>query len=140
MRDTESMFYQVPIPKCQRSMLRFLQREGNFSNQPTDYQTCVHVFGGASSPSFCNYALKSTGIDNEVQSGPEEAKTLMRNFYVNDLLKSTPDTQAAISLIKAVTKMCKAGGFKLGKFICKNTVVFKSLQEDRRRRVLKMLI
>ena len=26
---------------------------------------------------------------NEVQFGPEAAKTLMRNFYVDDLLKST---------------------------------------------------
>ena len=40
----------------------------------------------------------------------------MKNFYVDDLLKSTPNAQSAISLIKAVTKMCNVGGFKLGKF------------------------
>ena len=50
----------------------------------------------------------------------------MRNFYVNDLLKSTPDAQSAISLIKAVTKMRK--------FISNDTVVLKSLQEDQRRK------
>ena len=99
---------------------------------------CIHVFGGASSPGCCNYSLKKTAIDNEAQFGPEAAKILMRNFYVNDLLKSTPDGQSAISLIKAVTKMCKAGGSKLGKFISNDTVVLKSLQEDQRR-VSKML-
>ena len=62
---------------------------------------CIHVFGGASSPGCCNYSLKKTAIDNEAQFGPEVAKILMRNFYVNDLLKSTPDGQSAISLIKA---------------------------------------
>ena len=62
----------------------------------------------------------------------------MRNFYVDDLLKSTPDAQSAISLIKVVTKMRKAGGFKLGKFISNNTMVLKSLQEDQRR-MSKML-
>ena len=98
---------------------------------------CVHVFGGASSPSCCNCALKRSAIDNEVQFGPEAAKKLLRNFYVDDLLKSTRDAQFAISLIKAVKKMCKAGGFKLGKFISNNTVVLKSLQEDQRRKGVK---
>ena len=54
----------------------------------------------------------------------------MRNFYVDDLLKSTPDAKSAVCLIKAVTKMCKADGFKIGKFICNSAVVLKSLQED----------
>ena len=138
MGDNEVMFYKVKIPKCQRSMLQFLWWEGNnFNNQPTDQQMCVHVFGGASSTSCCNCAVKRTATDNEVQFGPEAAKTLMRNFYADDLLKSTPDAQSAISLIKAVTKMCKAVGFKLGKFISNSTVVLKSLQEDKRRKGVK---
>ena len=121
MGDIEAMFYQVWIPKCQR-MLQFLLWEGsNFNNQPTDHQMCVHLFGGASSPSCCIYALRRTAIDNKVQFGPEAAKTLMRNFYDDDLLRSNPDAQSAISLIKAITKMCKDVGFKLGKFICNNT-------------------
>ena len=98
---------------------------------------CIHVCGGASSTSCCNYALKRTAIDNEVLFGSEAAKALMRNFDIDDLLKSTPDAQSAISLIKAVTKMCKAGGFKLGKFISNNTVVLKSFQEDQRRKGVK---
>ena len=121
MGDIEAMFYQVWIPKCQR-MLQFLLWEGSyFNNQPTDHQTCVHLFGGASSPSCCIYALRRTAIDNKVQFGPEAAKTLMRNFYDDDLLRSNPDAQSAISLIKAITKMCKDVGFKLGKFIGNNT-------------------
>ena len=105
MEDIEAMFYQVRIPKCQQRMLQFLWWEGNnFNNEPTNHQMCVHVFGGASSPSCCNYALKKSTIDNKVQFGSEVAKTLMRNFHVDGLLKSTPDAQSTISLIKAVTK------------------------------------
>ena len=138
MGDIETMSYQVRIPKCQRSMLQFLQWEGsNFKNQTSDHQSCVHVIGCASSPSCCNYALKRTAIDNEFQFVPEAAKTLMKNFYVDNLLKSTPDAQSAISLIKAVTKVCKAGGFKLVKFISNSTVVLKSLEEDQRRKGVK---
>ena len=62
---------------------------------------------------------------------------LMINFYVDDLLKSAPGSQSAISLVKAVTKRRKASGFKLGKFISNNTVVLKSLQEDQRRKGVK---
>ena len=89
-------------------------------------QMYVNVCGGASSPCCCNYALKRTAIDNEAQFGPEAAKTLMLpRHYVDNLLKSTPDVQSAISLIKAATKMCRAGGFKLGKFISSDNVVFE---------------
>ena len=75
--------------------------------------------------------------DDEVQFVPEAAKTVVGIFYVDDLLKSTPDAQSAIGLIKAVKKMCKAGGFNLLKLICNNTVVLNSLQEDQRRKSVK---
>ena len=61
----------------------------------------------------------------------------MSNFYVDDMLKSAPDAQSAISLIKAVRKMCTAGELKLGKFISNNTAVLKSLQEDQRTKGVK---
>ena len=71
----------------------------------------------------------------------KELQLTMKSSLVQKLPRqklSTPDPQSAISLIKAVTKMCKAGGSKLGKFISNDTVVLKSLQEDQRR-VSKML-
>ena len=100
------MFYQVRIPKCQQSTLLFLWWEGNnFNNQPTDHQMCVHAFGGGSSQNCCYYALKGTASDNKIQFGAEAAKALMRNFCVDDLLKSTSDDQSTISLIEAVKKL-----------------------------------
>ena len=52
----------------------------------------------------------------------------MRNLCVDDLSKSTPVSQSAISFIKAVTKMCKADRFKLA---------FKSLNKDQRSKCVK---
>ena len=49
---------------------------------------CVHVFGGTSSPSCSNYALKRNSIDGKDQFGLEAAKKLQNNFYKDDLLKS----------------------------------------------------
>ena len=48
---------------------------------------CVHVFGGTSSPSCCNYALKRTSIENEIEFEEEAAKSLRTNVYVDDMLK-----------------------------------------------------
>ena len=72
----------------------------------------------------------------------KELQLAMKSSLVQKLPRqklSTPDAQSAISLIKAVTKMCKAGGSKLGKFISNDTVVLKSLQEDQRRKGVKVL-
>ena len=87
--DIEAMFYQVRVPEDQRSYLRFLWwPEGNLEIEPIDYEMCVHLFGGISSPSCSNFALRRTADDSEDEFGSEAAMTLKRNFYVDDMLKS----------------------------------------------------
>ena len=38
---------------------------------------CVHLFGGISSPSWSNYALKRISVDNEKKFGTDAARTLL---------------------------------------------------------------
>ena len=138
MADIEKMFYQVQIPVEQRKYLRFLWWEDNNINQePSEYEMCVHVFGGVSSPGCSNYALKRTSIEYEKEFGADAARTLRRNFYVDDLLKSLPDVTSATRLIKMVTAMCEAGGFKLTKFISNNEEVLKSIPDELRKKGVK---
>ena len=66
---------------------------------------CVHIFGGTSSPSCSNFALKKAATDNSDKFGQEAAKTLLQNFYVDDLLKSTKGAEEVVSLIKNVVQM-----------------------------------
>ena len=42
----------------------------------------------------------------------------MKNFCIDDLLKSVKSEEYAVDLIKRVKEMCAAGGFILRKFIC----------------------
>ena len=59
MADIEAMFYQVNVAEKHRSFLQFLGWEGSGINKSiVDHETCVHIFGGVSSSSCNNYALK----------------------------------------------------------------------------------
>ena len=118
MVDTESMFHQVFVPEKDRSLLRFLQWESHdTSGKILDFEMNIHVFGGTSSPSCCNYALKKTALDNKSNYHPDVLLTLKRNFYVDDLLKSVKDVRTAAKLIQDFSKMCSDGGSHLIKFI-----------------------
>ena len=100
MGDIEAMYYQVQVSKEQRSVLRFLWWEdSNLGGDLLDHEMCVHVFGGTSSPGYCNYALRKTATANEVRYGEEASKTLLHNFYVDDLLKSVGCQMWLVALI-----------------------------------------
>ena len=84
------MFHQARVSENQRSLLNFLWWESrDIRNPMKDHEMCVHLFGGISSTSCSNYALKQTSVDNEKKFGSDAARTLRQNFYVDDILKSS---------------------------------------------------
>ena len=97
----------------------------------------MHVFGSTSSPGCCNYALRKTAIDNEVRYGEETSKTLLHNFYVDDLLKLVETEESAVKLIRDIKAMCQAGGFNLTKFISNKKKVIQPVPEYDRRNGVK---
>ena len=90
-----------------------------------------HVFVGFLSPSCSNYALKKR--DNKLKYVLEAADTLNNNFYVDDMLKSAASVLEAITLVKNVRDLCRAGGFRLTKFVSNSKDLLMSVsQRDRR--------
>ena len=89
----------------------------------------VHLFGGVSSPSCANFALRKTDEDNKALFDPQIIHTVQRNFYVHDSLKSVKSDHDAINLVK---DLLKKGGFHLTKWLSNSRQVIQSIPESKR--------
>ncbi|KAK3700585.1 hypothetical protein QZH41_001582 [Actinostola sp. cb2023] len=93
------MFLQVHVLPRDCNALKFLWwLDGDIDRSPEEYRMMVHLFGGASSPSCANFALQKTAIDNAAYFDATTVKTIQRNFYVDDCLKSVKSDEEAIRL------------------------------------------
>ena len=133
MAGVESMYFQVKVPDNQQTFLKILWwNNGNLLEEPQDFSMCTHVFGGASSASCSNYALRRTAVDIESIFRKAASYTHQKNFDGDDLLKSSKDVESA-KLVKDVTNMGKAGGFHLIKFISNSTELLLSIPKSQRK-------
>ena len=67
---------------------------------PKTFQMLVHIFGATSSPSICGYELRRTAANNREGFSLETVDAVMRDFYVDDLLKSFETTSQAVEIAK----------------------------------------
>ena len=79
----------------------------SIDDTPEDYKMLVHIFGAKSSPCCANKALSMTAQDNERKYPPEVIRTVRRNFYVDDVLKSVPSTEQAVHLTSDLAKLLR---------------------------------
>ncbi len=99
----------------------------------------VHLFGGASSPSCANFALRKMAEDNASHFDDQAIQTVQRNFYVDDCLKSVREEDEAIKLAKDLRELLALGGFKLTKWLSNSPKVLESLPESERAAKVKEL-
>ena len=128
--DIETMFFQVRVIEKDQPSLRFLLR-GPIRDCPPDvYQMQAMIFAAMSSPTSANYCLKKTAIDNKATCSEEAVSTILRDFYMDDLLKSLPSedetAQPALQLIELLSR----GGFRLTKFMTNSRNVLAQLPPE----------
>ncbi|XP_068712985.1 uncharacterized protein [Montipora foliosa] len=92
----------------------------------------VHIFGDTDSTCSANFALLRTGEDNWREFDPVTADTLRDNYYVDDLLKSMPTPESAITLMRELTELCAKGGFNLTKVMSNNREVLAAIPVEKR--------
>ena len=129
MADIEAMFCQVKVSPMHRDVLKLLWWKDDDYNQPAEeYRMSVHPFGAKSSPSCAGFCLRKTAEEFD----PETIETIRRNFYVDDCLKSTSDTQKAIRLIEQLRDLLIRRSFRLTKFVSNDVTVLASVPESER--------
>ena len=122
----QTMFQQVKVPDTHCSFLKFLcWEDSGISKDIIASEMTAHVFGGSSSPSCSNFALRKTAMDNEEHYRKDISTILERNFYIDDVLKSFLTVEEAITEIQQVKDLCSNGGFDLTKFISNNATVLE---------------
>lgn len=140
MSDIESMFHRVRVTPHQCDALRFLWWPGgNVNYQPEEYRMLVHLFGAASSPSCCSFALRQTAIDNAERFDPDVVQVVRSNFYVDDCLKSIETTDDAIRIVGQLVQLLQLGGFRLTKWASNSAEVLKEIPEADRAKAVKDL-
>lgn len=133
MGDVQSMFHQVRVPVEDRDFLRFLWWPGgNLAKGLEEYRMTVHLFGAVSSPSCVNFAMRRNAEDHQHEFSPEVVSTVLKNFYVDDCLKSLPSSHEAIKHVCDLRNLMNKGGFNLTKWVSNDRLVLESIPvEDR---------
>ena len=106
---------------------------------PDGKGTGRHIFGATSSPSCANFALQQCARDNVGKFKTETITTVLRNFYVDDCLKSVEDEEEALTLAKDFKRLCATGGFKLNKWFSNSRALILSIPEEDRAKEIKDL-
>jgi hypothetical protein len=99
----------------------------------------VHLFGAVSSPSCCSFAIQKTAEDNKDSFDAETIQTVMRNFYVDDCLKSVENDLVAITLVQQLRQLMAKGGFRLTKWLSNSRRVLEAIPESERAATVKNL-
>lgn len=138
--DIEAMFHQVNVKPDDTDALRFLWwTNGDTSRAPTDFKMLVHLFGATSSPSVCCFILRKTAEDNAHLFDTDTIDTVLRNFYMDDCLKSVETVSGAIKLQEELRCLLKRGGFRLTKWMSSNKDVLAMIPESERAPSVKRL-
>ena len=140
MGDIQSMFHQVCVPEADRDLLRFLWGpKGNLDQELEEYRMCVHLFGAVSSPSCANFALRQIAEDFKHEFLSQVTSTVMKNFYVDDYLKSFPSCGEAIKHVDDLRKLMFKAGFNLTKWISNDREALESIPACDRAKDVKEL-
>ena len=138
--DVKRMFHQVHVISEHRGALCYLWwPDGDISKAAKTYQMLVHIFGAKSSPSVAGYALRRTAKDNVHDHSEAATDAVLRDFYVDDLLKSFPDEEEAKSVSKELQCLLAKGGFQLTKWNSNSREVLEEFPVENRAPVVKNL-
>ena len=99
--DIEKISHQVKVKEGNRDALRFFWRDSP-SDEISDYQMLVHLFGKIDSPYCSNYALKRSGLDERETVCQDNIESIQNDFYMDDYLKSSSSPDNLVFIVNAI--------------------------------------
>ena len=129
--DIEAYFHQVRVPNEDADSLRFFWTDDISSKSPPyTMQMLVHIFGAKDSATCAIHALRQAARDNHADLDGSTYETLLKSFYVEDLLKSLSDEEQLLHLALELIELCRRCGFRLTKFLSNSKSVANSLPQS----------
>ena len=133
--DIEAMYLQCRVFPEERDRLRILYY---VDGKITDLRLCSHMFGGSWSGSVASFCLQRTVVDNEVS--PIVHDTVMRSFYVDDMLRSVKTTEEIREVVSGTKKVLRHGGMNLRDFMTNNKQVLDEIDPEDRAKCLQQVM
>ena len=128
--DISEMFLQVGLLESDRKFHRFLWRSEN--GQVDVYQFNRLVFGIKASPYLAGRAVKEVVQLFGGDYSPKAVAALDHCMYVDDLLCSLPNVEAAVNVREHLQNLLRQGGFHMRKWLSNSSAVLGSVPvEDR---------
>ena len=131
--DIEQMFHLFSVRKDHRDFLRFLWYKDNDPEGPvTEFRMRVHLFENTSSPAIATLGLRKTAKVEDSEFGRDAREFVENNFYVDDGLKSLPNSQQSIDLLRRTQAMLATANLRLHKIASNNSEVTRAFSTDDR--------
>lgn len=108
--DVKTMFHQIRLLPSDRSVLRFLWRDMQKTEEPKIHEWHVLPFGTTCSPCCAIYALQRHVRENG-QDRPHLIDSVEQSFYVDNCLQNTHTVEEAKSLVDGLHELLSRGGF-----------------------------
>ncbi len=138
--DIEQMFHSFFVSTEHRDFLRFFWHKENDPNKEVvEHRMKVHLFGNTSSPAVATTALRLTARTEERNCGTDAREFVERDFYVDDGLKSAPNCEEAVNLLKRTQQMLATANLRLHKVASNKLEVTRAFSEEDRATDLRNL-
>ena len=138
--DIEAMFHHVLVDPKDQDALRFLWwPNDDLSQEPEEHRMRVHLFGATSSPSCASFSLRRTAEDNRHHFKENVINSALKNFYVDDFLKSTKTVEEAKDIVHAMTNLMSKGGFYLTKWLSNRKEVLQEIPASERAKSISLI-
>ncbi|KRX99145.1 hypothetical protein T4E_10779 [Trichinella pseudospiralis] len=128
--DIMKMFLQIGLKEKDRDVTRFLWKDPS-KDKLHVYRFNRVCFGLTCSP-FLAMAVIRHHAELKKEVHPEAAQIVENNIYVDDVLLSVENQEAARRMIKDLNNLMESGGFKLAKWASNDSSVLSDIAVDKR--------